>query len=174
MISPLTVKKINEYIKAHYVPLTNGISFSSDSKYTPRDYMNKLRGDGDTLQSRLEHQAETFTEYLNKLLIDSNEDNPTIYKAANISKQQFSRIISDKNYTPKKETILALAVSLRQDVNGTNNLLNKAGYALTNTSKRDVIVQYFIELEKFDIQAINEALYYYKLPLLGSKIREKM
>lgn len=117
-------------------------------------------------------KGENFHDYLTKIIIKKDFSNQRIYSGANIGRKQFSRIICDKEYTPRKDTIIALAISLEQNIEGINVMLSKAGYTLTDTSKLDIIVKYYIERGIFDIDIINEALLYFKIPLLGSKERE--
>ena len=91
-----------------------------------------------------------------------------VYKAANFSKQVFSKIRSDKNYHPKKSTALAFAVALKLTLAETDELLECAGYTLTRSDKTDIIVSYFIESGNYNIFEINTVLFDYNLPLLGS------
>ena len=91
-----------------------------------------------------------------------------IYKKANLSKQHFSKIRSNPNYKPTKATALALAIALELDLDKTKDLLGRAGFALTNSSKLDLIVRYFIENRNYNILEINMALYEFDQSLLGS------
>ena len=83
-----------------------------------------------------------------------------------MSRQLFSKIRSDAAYRPTKKTALALAVALELGLDETNDLLARAGFTLSHSSKADVIVEYFITRNKFDIFEINEALYAFDQPLL--------
>ena len=76
-------------------------------------------------------------------------------------------IRSIKGYTPKKPTIIALAIALELSLDETDDLLERAGYALSHASKFDVIVEYFIVSGKYNIFDINEVLFKYDQPLLG-------
>ncbi len=109
-----------------------------------------------------------FTETLLNLIKQSGQKNSVIYKKANITKQHFSKIINDPDYKPSKATAIALALALELDLEGTRNLIGRAGYALTNSSTFDLIIQYFIEHQQFNVIEINLTLYEFDQSLLGA------
>ncbi len=122
----------------------------------------------ETLDKRLRNQDISFSEKLLKMIDERGLKDSDVYKNANISKQSFSKLRSDKKYHPKKNTVLAFAVALRLTLDETEDLLCSAGYALTHSDKGDIIVEYFIEKGIYDINDINIALYNYDQALLGS------
>ena len=109
-----------------------------------------------------------FTQTLLKLIDNTGKKDSDIYKKANISKQHFSKIRSNPNYKPTKPTAIALALALELDVDETCDLIGRAGYALTNSSKFDLIIRYFIEHRNYNVVEINIALYKFDQPLLGA------
>lgn len=91
-----------------------------------------------------------------------------VYKRANLSRQLFSKIRRDQGYKPTKATAVALAIALELSLDECNDLLERAGFSLSTSSKFDVIVRYFIERECYDIYKLNAMLFAFDQPLLGS------
>ena len=60
------------------------------------------------------------------------------------------------------------AVALRLTLPETNALLEKAGYILSHSSKADIIVEYYINRSRYNLDEINQVLFAYDQPLLGS------
>lgn len=83
-----------------------------------------------------------------------------------MSRKLFSKIRSEKNYHPSKNTIFSLAIGMKLNIDETAKLLDSAGYAFTSASKTDLIVQYFLYHKKYDIFATNEVLDKYELDIL--------
>ena len=112
-------------------------------------------------------QTETgFAEHLISLIDEKGLKDSTVYHRAQISRQLFNKIINVKNYQPGKNTAIQLALGLELDLDETQKLLGKAGYALTRASKADLVVQYYIDRKQYSIPQINIALFDCGLPPL--------
>ncbi len=105
------------------------------------------------------------------LLRERDGRDSEVYKRAEVSKQLFSKILNNKEYQPTKNTAIQLAIGLELDMPQTQKLLETAGYALTRSSKADLVVQYYIERKIYSVTFINEALYDCGLPLLKTGLK---
>ncbi|MCR5663377.1 MAG: macro domain-containing protein [Oscillospiraceae bacterium] len=124
-----------------------------------------------SLEELLKTRETSFSEYLLDLLRERSGKDSEVYKRAEISKQLFSKILSNRDYQPTKSTAIQLALGLELDLPRTQKLLEKAGYALTRSSKTDLVVQYYIERRIYSVSFINEALYDCGLPLLKTGLK---
>ena len=121
-----------------------------------------------SLEDMLKQEDAGFTETLLKLIDKSGKKDSEVYKKALLTKQHFSKIRNNPNYKPTKPTAIALALALELDLEQTKDLIGRAGYALTNSSKFDLIIRYFIEQGNYNIVEINIVLYEFDQNLLGN------
>ena len=102
---------------------------------------------------------ESFSGKLLQLMEASGKKDSEIYNRANISRQHFSKIKSTKDYSPSKPTVLSFAIALELSLEETNDLLARAGFALSHASKFDLVIESFITRGKYDIFEIDEVLF---------------
>lgn len=122
-------------------------------------YGTKGRSEYDTVRSMLDRvRDETFSEKVSSLISQKHWRNSKVYKAANLDRRVFSRMMKDPNYKPSKDTAVAIAFALHLNLEQAGDLLSRAGYALSHSDKRDIVIEFFFLNEEYDLMYINLAL----------------
>ena len=119
-----------------------------------------------SLADVLQNLDESFNRMLLRLIDEKGYTDAEVYKRANMDRKLFSKLRKE-GYVPSKPTVLTLAIAMRLNLDETRDFLARAGYALSPSSRSDVIVEYFISQGIFDLFEINEALFAFGQKPLG-------
>lgn len=158
----------------------------SDVKYSDRDVRYSLRDNYDSssidravrslsstdspLRALRTLEDNTNMSFVDKMLDYINIKHlrdSDVYKAAQVDRRLFSKIVSDRSYKPAKDTCIALSLALQLSLSEANDILSRAGYVLSHSSKRDVVIEYFFRERIYDLNDVNEILYRLDQKLIG-------
>ena len=165
---------VNRYIIAHYVAdyqVAQSVQLDTRKDVSdivkPKTPKHAALPSSSTLDDIIEMLDEPFAQSLMRLIDAKGKTDVEVYTCANLDRRLFSKIRTDSYYRPSKKTVIALAVALELTLPETDDLLKRAGFALSHSQKFDVIVEYFIINGRYNIVEINEVLFRYDQPLLG-------
>ncbi len=117
------------------------------------------------IDSLMDQMEETFSQRLLRMIDERGMTDSEAYTKAYVDRRHFSKIRKDVNYVTNKKTVLAFTIALRLSLDEAKDLLASAGFALSRSSKTDIIVAYFLQNKIYDMFEINEVLDAYGQPV---------
>lgn len=115
------------------------------------------------LEAFMKQLEETFSQRLLRMIDERGMADSEAYTRAYVDRRHFSKIRKDVNYVPSKKTVLAFTIALELSLDEAKDLLASAGFALSRSSKTDLIIAYFLENRIYDMFKINDVLEAYGL-----------
>lgn len=145
--------------------ITESFDVSSMHKTKVTHTLSSTISTNRNIESLFGQMEETFSQRLLRLIDERGMTDSEAYNKAYVDRRHFSKIRKDVNYTPNKKTVLAFSIALELSLDEAKDLLNSAGYALSRSSKTDIIVAYFLQNKIYDMFEINEILDAYGQPV---------
>ncbi len=158
---------VKEEKAEYYMPADDAPTYGAPAPAPGEPLQETAQISVDSLQKRVEHISDTFQQCLLHWIDEKGLKDVDVYKRANIDRKLFSKIRCNVNYAPKKQTAVALAIALELSLDETRDLLKRAGLALSPSNVFDLIIEYCIENELYDIFEINALLFDYNQQTLG-------
>lgn len=181
-LSEKLFKSVNSYIDENYIRSKKLDEYGTESMYGSRLETRRIREqecadmsvgaaipmDSDDWGQLINDLDAGFSETLLQLIDRTGKKDSEIYKKANVDRKLFSKIRNNMDYRPSKTTALAFAFALELDVDETKDFISRAGFALSHSSKFDVIVEYFLVNRNYNVFELNEVLFAFDQPLIGA------
>jgi hypothetical protein len=165
VLDKLLLRELQEYIRMNSIRLTVTVQESTPCfqehslpAYIPADELTEFIKN---------NRKPTFNQVLFGFIDQKKARDADIYKKAGIDRRHFSKIRTNPNYKIGKNSVIALAFALQLNKKETEKLLGAAGYSFSNSDTFDLIVQFFLEKNIYDIDALNWALDYFSLKTLS-------
>ena len=153
----------DDYVEDAAVDSAEETNYSNAHDFSCRYSLNT----DDLLRSLKLRTETTFAEKMCEHIRNKHMRESTVYKAAQVDRRLFSKIINNRIYTPSKDTCIALALALQLNQDDFSDLLNRAGYTLSRSNRRDLIIEFVLHKGIYDLNKVNEILYHMGEKTLG-------
>ena len=161
----LEEEKKSETVTDFEIDESVAIDVSSMKKTKNTKTMSSTMATNRNIDDLMNQIEETFSQRLLRMIDERGMSDSEVYNKAYVDRRHFSKIRNDINYTPNKKTVLAFSIALELSLDEAKDLLNSAGYALSRSSKTDIIVAYFLQNKIYDMFEINDILDAYGQPV---------
>jgi hypothetical protein len=166
MLDKKFLEELQEFLEFHLTIVDVEVCKSSD--YIENNILEESLFHSEIEDFIKSKQQPSYQEILFSFIDNKGYKDPEVYKRAGIDRKLFSKIRSNSNYRPGKNTILALALALELNKKETDKLLSSAGYSLSDSDQSDLVILFCLEKKIYDINYVNETLDYFSLkPLSG-------
>jgi hypothetical protein len=160
------LEELREYIDRHLNILMAPNLF--EASYHIEDMISEDRKENELENFIKNNRKPTLQQVLFKFIDKKEVSDADVYKKAGLDRKHFSKIRSNPDYKPRKNTIIALALALELNKKETDKLLSSAGYSLSDSDTSDLVILFCLEKKIYDIDYVNQALDYFSLkPLSG-------
>ncbi len=172
------VEKANDYLLKNYIDTVDAcfryeLKEEKEDVYDEEKVMKLLSdcsgyNDAEKILTALEKNVnETFVDRLISYIDKKGVRDSQIYKAAHVDKRLFSKMISNREYKPSKDTAIALLLALELSLDGAKDMLSRAGYAFSHSNKRDIIIEYFFKEKVYNLMDANYILHRLNQKIIG-------
>ncbi len=158
-------KKLKLYLDNYLKPIEQEKSFFKSAKFGVTYDCCASSSINEFINSNMDEN--TFQTKLFKLIDEKKLKDSDVYNKVNIDRRLFSKIRSNKDYHPSKETIILLGLALELMEEEFVDLLSSASYSLPMNTTFDLIIRFCFKEHIYNIDTVNNFLYDYKCKLLG-------
>ena len=118
------------------------------------------------LKLLFQERDSTFSQKVLSIIHEQEKKEIDIYKRAHLDRKVFSKLRNNTYYQPSRNTALALVFALELDLQTAQDLLRRAGYALSHATISDLIIEYFLSKKIYNLPLLNETLYSFGQPII--------
>lgn len=161
--------RVNNSIKRELNNLLKGESFKFKKAKSSACFegIKECSVNLESIDSIIIDNTITFSKMVKKIMEEKNITSKDIYKNTLINRKLFSALNVNDDYIPSRETAIMYCFGLKLNYEESNKLIKLAGYTFNEYSNFDKIIKYFIDRDIYNIDKLNDALYFYTKKCLG-------